>query len=230
MASAEGPRYAAGVAIDLLHDGPEDARARLVLAHGAGAPMASAFMREVAEALGQRGIRVTRFEFPYMQARRYGGKRGGPDKQPVLLATYLEVIEQLGLGGGRAPLFIGGKSMGGRMASMIADDAGVAGVVCLGYPFHPAGKPHQLRVAHLEGLKTPALFVQGTRDELGSREDVAGYRLSPSIRIVWIEEGDHSFERLKRSGLRTADAMREAIDAVAAFVLDDPQRLRESAL
>jgi predicted alpha/beta-hydrolase family hydrolase len=204
------------MAIDLLHDGPEDARARLVLAHGAGAPMSSPFMQQVAEGLGERGIRVTRFEFPYMQARRYGGTRGGPDQQPVLLATYREVIELLGPG---VPLFIGGKSMGGRMASMIADEAGVAGLVCLGYPFHPAGKPKQLRVAHLKDLRSNALFVQGTRDALGSREDVAGYTLSPSIRLKWIEEGDHSFERLKRSGLSTADAMHEAIDAVADFVL-----------
>jgi predicted alpha/beta-hydrolase family hydrolase len=202
--------------IDLLHDGPQDAAARLVLAHGAGAPMASSFMQAMAEALGARGIRVTRFEFPYMQARRYGGKRGGPDKQPVLLATYREVIGLLGAG---APLFIGGKSMGGRMASMIADEAGLRGLVCLGYPFHPAGKPAQLRVAHLKELKTPTLIVQGTRDALGSRQEVAGYELSESIRIEWIEGGDHSFERLKRSGRTHADAMAQAIDAITRFVL-----------
>jgi uncharacterized protein len=216
LASGERVGYAAVMAIDLLHDGPKDAAARLVLAHGAGAPMASSFMQTMAEALGDRGIRVTRFEFPYMQARRYSGKRGGPDKQPVLLATYREVIALLGPG---APLCIGGKSMGGRMASMIADEASVHGLVCLGYPFHPADKPTQLRVAHLKDLKTPALIVQGTRDELGSRQDVAGYQLSPSIRIEWIEDGDHSFERLKRSGRTNADAMAEAIDAVADFVL-----------
>src|SRR5688500_4107263 len=153
------------MAIDLLHDGPQDARARLVLAHGAGAPMSSPFMQQVAQALGELGIRVTRFEFPYMQARRHSGKRGGPDQQPVLLATYRAVIELLGPG---APLFIGAKSMGGRMASMIADEAGVAGLVCLGYPFHPAGKPKQLRVSHLKELQTKALVVQGTRDALGS--------------------------------------------------------------
>lgn len=221
LAETVHPGYSAGMAIDLLHDGPKDAAARLVLAHGAGAPMKSAFMEEMAVALGARGIAVTRFEFPYMQARRYGGKRGGPDPQAVLLATYREVIESLGPG---APLFIGGKSMGGRMASMIADEAGVRGLVCLGYPFHPAGKPKQLRVAHLKELRTKTLIVQGTRDELGSSEDVAGYALSPSIRVHWIEAGDHSFERLKRSGLSTADAMREAIDVVASFVLEGGAR------
>jgi predicted alpha/beta-hydrolase family hydrolase len=206
------------MAIDLLHDGPEGAAARLVLAHGAGAPMRSAFMQEMAEALGARGIRVTRFEFPYMQARRYGGKGGGPDPKPVLLGTYREVIALVG-GTAGAPLFIGGKSMGGRMASMIADDAGVRGVVCLGYPFHPAGKPQQTRVAHLKDLKTPALIVQGTRDALGSLDDVAAYTLSPSIQVAWIAGGDHSFAPLKRSGRTEAQAMQEAIELVASFVL-----------
>jgi len=207
------------MAIDLLHDGPDNAAARLVLAHGAGAPMASGFMQEMAEALGGRGIRVTRFEFPYMQARRYGGKRGGPDPQPVLLDTYRQVIATLGPG---APLFIGGKSMGGRMASMITDESNVSGLVCLGYPFHPAGKPKQTRVAHLKALKTKALFVQGTRDTLGSLEDVASYELSPSIRMAWIEGGDHSFAPLKRSGRTEAQALQEAIALVADFVLARP--------
>ena len=211
------------MAIDLLHDGPEDAAARLVLAHGAGAPMRSAFMQQMAEALGARGVRVTRFEFPYMQARRYGGRGGGPDPKPVLLDTYREVIALIG-GTASTPLFIGGKSMGGRMASMIADDVGVRGLVCLGYPFHPAGKPAQTRVAHLKDLKTPALIVQGTRDALGSFDDVAGYALSPSIRVAWIEGGDHSFAPLKRSGRTEAQAMQEAIDVVASFVLGGRER------
>ena len=178
-------------------------------------------MQEMAAALGGRGIRVSRFEFPYMQARRYGGRAGGPDPQPVLLATYREVLALLGPG---APLFIGGKSMGGRMASMIADDAGVRGLVCLGYPFHPAGKPQQTRVAHLKALRTKTLIVQGTRDALGSFDDVAGYELSPSIRVAWVEGGDHSFAPLKRSGRTEAEAMQEAIALVADFVLEHASR------
>ena len=134
----------------------------------------------------------------------------------MLLETFRQVIATLGAG---APLYIGGKSMGGRMASMIADEAGVAGLVCLGYPFHPAGKPTQTRVAHLAALETRALIVQGTRDALGSREDVATYPLAPAIRIAWVEGGDHSFVPLKRSGRTEAQAMQEAIDLVADFVL-----------
>jgi predicted alpha/beta-hydrolase family hydrolase len=207
------------MAIDLLHDGPQDAPARLLLAHGAGAPMSSAFMQHVAQALGERGVRVTRFEFPYMQARRYGGKRGGPDRQPVLLDSYREAIAALGDG---PALFIGGKSMGGRMASMIVDESPAAGLICLGYPFHPAGKPEQPRVAHLAALRTRTLIVQGTRDTLGDRKEVAGYTLSPSIRVAWIEGGDHSFAPLKRSGRTEAQAMQEAIDVVADFILAPP--------
>ena len=199
------------VALELLADGPEDAQARLLLAHGAGASMRSSFMQRVAECVAARGVRVVRFEFPYMRERN---KR--PDPPALLLATWREVIERMGGGPG---VYIGGKSMGGRIASMLADEVHARGLVCLGYPFHPAGKPEKTRVAHLRELHTPALFVQGTRDSLGSREDVAGYTLSSAIRIEWIEDGDHSLEPRKRSGHTAAQAMDAAIDAVARFVL-----------
>ncbi|HYN19586.1 MAG TPA: alpha/beta family hydrolase, partial [Thermoanaerobaculia bacterium] len=136
-------------------------------------------MNIVARGLAERGLRVARFEFPYMRARREAGKRGAPDREPVLRQTWLSVIAELG-GGGR--VVIGGKSMGGRIASMIADEAQVRGLVCLGYPFHPPGNPAKLRVSHLEPLRTPALIIQGTRDPFGTPEDVAGYSLSPAIR------------------------------------------------
>lgn len=201
----------------LLEDGPADATAHLVLAHGAGAPMDSPFMQQIAHALAARGLRVSRFEFPYMAARRNRGRSGPPDPQRVLLATYREVIEQVR---GRAQLFIGGKSMGGRMASMIADESAVAGLVCLGYPFHPPRKPERTRVAHLATLQTRALFVQGTRDELGSRDDVQGYTLAPSIRFEWIEDGDHSLAPRKRSGLSEAQALEQALAAIARFTAE----------
>lgn len=175
-----------------LTDGPENAHRVFLFAHGAGAPMDHAWMNTVAQGMGAQGIRVVRFEFPYMAARRGGGKKGGaPDRQPVLLDTWRRVIEEHG-GGGK--VCIGGKSMGGRMASMVADEMGVRGLVCFGYPFHPPGKPDQLRIAHLEHLRTPALILQGTRDPFGTREDVAAYPLSKSIRIEWIERGDHSLK------------------------------------
>jgi predicted alpha/beta-hydrolase family hydrolase len=200
---------------ELLFDGPSDAPFTIALAHGAGAPMDSPFMRRVAEGLASRGLRVARFEFPYMTRRRTEGKRGAPDREPVLRSRWLEVVERLG-GGDR--VVVGGKSMGGRIASMIADEAGARGLVCLGYPFHPPGQPAKLRTAHLAGLRTKALIVQGTRDAFGTREDVAGYALSPSIRVHWIEEGDHSFKPPAKSGRTEKQNVEEAIGAVAEFV------------
>jgi predicted alpha/beta-hydrolase family hydrolase len=201
-------------AVEMLWNGPEDG-ALVVLAHGAGAPMDSASMSSLATGLAAAGLRVARFEFPYMRARRETGARRGPDRQPVLLDTWRTVVEQLG-GGER--LVIGGKSMGSRMASMIADEVGARALVCFGYPFHPPGKLEKTRTAHLENLRTPTLIVQGTRDTFGTREEVAAYRLSPSIRITWLEDGDHSFKPRASSGRTEAQNLREAVEAAAEFV------------
>src|SRR5688572_24880573 len=200
---------------DLLFDGPADAPLTVALAHGAGAPMDSGFMNVVARGLAARGLRVARFEFPYMARRREGaGGRGAPDRTPVLEATWLEVIEALG--GGR-DLVIGGKSMGGRIASHVADRAGVRGLVCMGYPFHPPGQPQKLRTAHLAELRTPTLILQGTRDPFGGPEEVAGYTLSPAIRLLWLDGGDHSFAAPRGAASSTSDNLRAAIAAVAGF-------------
>jgi predicted alpha/beta-hydrolase family hydrolase len=199
----------------LMLEGPPEARRTVVLAHGAGAPMDSPFMNRVSAGLAARGVRVARFEFPYMARRRSEGRRGAPDREPVLRSRWTEIVERLG-GGGR--VVVGGKSMGGRIASMIADEVGARGLLCLGYPFHPPGDPSRLRTAHLADLHTPALLVQGTRDAFGTREDVAGYRLSPAIRIHWIDGGDHSFKPPARSGRTEKQNLDEAIAAAAEFV------------
>lgn len=199
---------------ELLRTGPADAEKVLVLAHGAGAPMDSPFMATMADGLAERGISVVRFEFPYMAARRHG-KGGPPDREPILRATWAAVIEKLGDG---RRLFIGGKSMGGRIASMMADELGARGLVCLGYPFHPPGQPEKLRVAHLATLLTPTLIVQGERDPFGTREDVASYVLSPAIELHFLADGDHSFEPRKRSGRTTEQAWAEAIERIATFL------------
>jgi hypothetical protein len=129
--------------------------------------------------LARHGLRVVRFEFPYMQKWRATGERRAPDPPRVLEAAWKEVIALLG----HEHLVIGGKSMGGRVASMVADDARVKGLVCLGYPFHPPGKPGKTRVAHLQRLQTPALILQGTRDPFGTSEDVETYALSRKPRL-----------------------------------------------
>jgi predicted alpha/beta-hydrolase family hydrolase len=126
-----------------------------------------------------------------------------PDRQPILLDCWRDVVRELG-GGER--LVIGGKSLGGRIASMVADELAVGGLLCLGYPFHPPGQPAKLRTAHLETLQTPALIIQGTRDPFGRKEDVATYTLSPAIRLEWIAGGDHSYRPRERENLETAIA------------------------
>jgi predicted alpha/beta-hydrolase family hydrolase len=198
----------------MIFDGPADGPA-VVLAHGAGAPMDSPFMSTVARGLAAGGARVARFELPYMRRRRETGTRGAPDREPVLREAWLAAIAALG-GGGRP--VIGGKSLGGRIASLVADEAGARGLVCLGYPFHPPGRPERLRTAHLRELRTPALIVQGTRDPFGTPEDVGGYDLSPRIRLHWLADGDHSFKPRASSGRTERQNLAEAVAAVLEFI------------
>jgi predicted alpha/beta-hydrolase family hydrolase len=132
---------------------------------------------------------------------------------PVLRDSWRAVIDRLG----RQRLVIGGKSMGGRIASMVADEAQVRGLVCLGYPFHPPGRPQQLRIEHLQGLMTPALICQGERDPFGRREEVAGYALSAAVRLHWLADGDHGFKPRKASGYREQDNWAEAAAAIVRF-------------
>jgi predicted alpha/beta-hydrolase family hydrolase len=203
-----------------LFDGPNDARITVLLAHGAGAPMDSASMTATAEALADQGIRVARFEFAYMASRRTDAGRKPPPKAERVMPEYLAAVDDLGPTNG--PLIIGGKSMGGRVASMVADplfDARrIAGLVCLGYPFHPPAKPDQLRTAHLEHLRTPALICQGTRDEFGTQPEVSGYALSPAIEMLWLEDGDHDLKPRKSiSGFSAADHLETIGKTVMAW-------------
>jgi uncharacterized protein len=201
--------------MDLIFDGPEDAPKTIALAHGAGAAMDTPFMTAFAEGLAAWGFRVARFEFPYMAGRRETGKKRGPDRPIVLLETWTAVIASLGDPG---RLIIGGKSMGGRIASMVADEAQVAGLLCLGYPFHPPGREPGARIAHLAGMRTPSLIIQGTRDTFGTPDEVAEYPLSPAIRVHWLEDGDHSFKPRQKSGRTESQNWTEGIETAAGFV------------
>ncbi|WP_054894772.1 MULTISPECIES: alpha/beta family hydrolase [unclassified Pseudomonas] len=189
----------------------------LILAHGAGAPMDSAFMDEIAQRLAGLGIGVIRFEFPYMAERRINGGKRPPNPQKVLLECWREVYGQV------RPLVtgtlaVGGKSMGGRMASLLADELEVDALVCLGYPFYAVGKPEKPRVEHLAELKTPTLIVQGERDALGNREAVEGYALSPAIEVNWLVAGDHDLKPLKASGFSHEQHLQAAAEKVAGFL------------
>jgi len=204
--------------LPLLWNGPADpgrARRTFVLTHGAGAPMDSPFLERMAVALSAVGVRVARFELPYMRTLRETGARKPPDREPVLRQAWRDAVAVVGNAG---ELAIGGKSLGGRMASLVADELGVRALVCLGYPFHPPGQPGKLRTAHLATLTTPTLIVQGTRDPFGTREEVAAYALSPAIRLHFLEDGDHSFVPRKSSGRTEAQNLAEAVEAVAFFL------------
>lgn len=198
--------------MQFVKDKAADPVATVLLAHGAGAPMRTDFMDAIAAALAANRLDVARFEFAYMAAR-HDGKRKPPPRADKLMDEYRAAVEALKA---PPPLIIGGKSMGGRVASMVADEltaAGrIAGLVCLGYPFHPPGKPDKLRTAHLEGLETPALICQGERDPFGTREEVATYALSPAIELCWLEDGDHDLRPRKASGF-THEAHLETVAA-----------------
>lgn len=199
---------------ELVINGPRTAPVSIVLAHGAGAGMDSEFLNTFATGLAQHGLRVARFEFPYMTERRKTGRQRPPDREPILRDTWLSVIESLET----EKLVIGGKSLGGRIASLIADEVAAAALLCLGYPFHSSGKPEQQRIEHLKTIRTPTLIVQGERDSLGQKDEVAGYELSASIRIHWLTDGDHSFNPRKASGRTQEENWREAIEAIVEFL------------
>lgn len=202
----------------LLWDRPAGKpHATLLFAHGAGAPMDSDFMTAMSTALVVHGIAVARFEFPYMARRRAGGGKRPPDRQPVLLAAFHDALRAMP---DSARCFIGGKSMGGRMASLLAaEGANVPGVVCFGYPFHPPGKLATTRTAHLPGLPVPMLVCQGVRDPFGTQEQVAGYLLGQNVSLHWVPDGDHDLKPRKASGLTHRENIAAAAAAARAFMV-----------
>lgn len=210
-----------GREISFVRDGKLSGRPLLLLAHGAGAPYTSPFMRETARGLDARGVAVVRFHFPYMEEAQRRGTRRPPDPKKRLLATWRAMLDRaLGMRN-HGPIVIGGKSMGGRMASMMlaAGDAPEAsGAVYLGYPLHPPGRPEKLRAAHLGDVPVPQLFVQGTKDALCDRAKLrAVLKKVEGARLVEVEGGDHSLARSRKEPMKDADAW---LDAVAAFVLE----------
>ena len=207
-----------------LKNGSSTPHATVVLAHGAGAPMDSPFMNAISEALAENGVSTWRFEFAYMAARR-DGQRKPPPRAERLMQPYRDILGEVE---SDAPVFIGGKSMGGRVASMIAEEAykdgQIAGLVCLGYPFHPPAKPDALRTAHLGSMTAPMLICQGTRDPFGTEDQVKGYTLSDAITLAWLEDGDHDLKPRKASGLSHEQNLEAAARAIAEWM-----RTRQSA-
>lgn len=205
-----------------LTNGSLDRSCHLILAHGAGAPMTSAFLDAVAAKLDRRGITVHRFEFPFMAARTAGGPKRPAPRAEILVPAYRDAIADCR---SRLPstarLLIGGKSLGGRVACLAATDAGlaeiVAGVVVLGFPLHPLHNPKATRAPALLGLAVPALIVQGTRDPFGGPEAFAALNLPRSVVIHSIAGGDHDLAPLKSTGRTSDEALSEAADAIGRF-------------
>ena len=187
-----------------------------IFAHGAGAGMEHEFMSAVAKGLAEKGIQVVRFNFPYMVKRAEDGKKRPPDRAPKLLEAYQSVIKEFA----DKPVVIGGKSMGGRMASLLAEESDVAAVACLGFPFHPPGKPEKYKGEHLASVTKPLLILQGERDTFGKKEEFAEFQLTDSINVTFLPDGDHSFKPRKRSGYTEEGNIQLAVERLATFIFE----------
>ncbi len=207
---------------DVAYQGPKRGADRAVLlAHGAGADMHAAALTTVADALAAAKIPSLRFNFPYKAA----GRRS-PDRPPVLEAAVREAAQELATRA-KVPvdrLVLGGRSMGGRIGSMVAAQDGALGVALLGYPLHPPGKADRLRVEHFPELTMPVLFVSGTRDAFGTPDELQRHakKITGRVTFHWIDTGDHGFKPLKSSGLTPAVALAGAAEAVVDFVASLP--------
>ncbi|MDF4258198.1 alpha/beta fold hydrolase [Vibrio parahaemolyticus] len=194
-------------------EGPENGPL-FVFAHGAGAGMEHDFMTAVAKGLVEQGIRVVRFNFPYMVKRSEDGKKRPPDRAPKLLEAYSEVIAHFA----SSPVVIGGKSMGGRMASLLAEHELVAGIACLGFPFHSPGKPEKFKGDHLASIDKPTLILQGERDTFGKREEFDEFVFSQQVKVSFLPDGDHSFKPRKSSGHTEAGNIALAVEQLSVFI------------
>ncbi|MGY3863317.1 alpha/beta fold hydrolase [Aeromonas lacus] len=203
---------------EVIREGAVDAPVRILLAHGAGAGMEHTFLAELSRLLAGPDIEVVRFNFPYMSKRALDGKRRPPDRQPVLLAHWREVVREFA----HPRLFLAGKSMGGRMAAEISDEIycemNAAGLLILGYPFHPPARPDRWRGEVLKQIKTPTLLLQGERDTFGSRVELADFPFSSAVSVHWLTDGDHGFKPRKSSGLCEQDNLQQAASRIRQFI------------
>lgn len=188
--------------------------ARVLLAHGAGAGSESEFMQLLAKMLAEQGLEPVLFDFPYMEKAKQLQKRRPPDRLPILLEA---MTEQVAKQANDLPLVLAGKSMGGRVATMLLDELGLPGIA-YGYPFHPLGKPEKLRVEHLQTMTQPLLIVQGERDGFGKPDEVAGYQLADNVEMSWLADGDHSFKPRKASDYSQVAHIEQAARISARFV------------
>jgi len=199
--------------------------AQIIFAHGAGANLHHEFMEQITCLFNRANINVIRFNFPFMDKRAETGKRYPPDRMPKLLACYQAVISEYVNKADKdtaLPLYLGGKSMGSRVAATLAGDVDIAGLIagvfCVGYPFHPAKKPEKLRLPPLQDTLTRVLVVQGERDTLGSQIEIADYELADLCQTVFLPDGDHSLKPRVKSGFTQQQHMQSAVDNFCTFI------------
>lgn len=202
---------------DYVIERPDNAQCRLVLAHGAGAGKNSDFMQHLSQLLVARNIEVVRFNFTYMQTIEHTGRRRPPEKADVMLTHFSELLNHLNTPSS-IPLWLGGKSMGGRMATMLVERTPAQGAVVFGYPFHPPGKPEKLRTEHLQQNGKPVHIFKGERDTFGTREETANFNLHSKVALHWLEDGDHSLQPRQKSGYTYPEHMQKVADATASIL------------
>ncbi|SFG11793.1 alpha/beta family hydrolase [Neptunomonas qingdaonensis] len=200
--------------MDLLIEG-EPLFGRVILAHGAGAGMQSDFMQMTSRYLSERGLEVIRFEFPYMKQRRIDGKKRPPDRADKLISAFKDTIEQFA---GDVPVYLAGKSMGGRIATMILQSSDAQACFVFGYPFHPVGKLLTTRTDHFSELSKPVYVFQGERDPMGCKDEVAQYSLPPAVQIRWLPDGNHDLKPLKVSGFTQQEHIYSALDEMLMLI------------
>lgn len=205
-------------------DEAENAKAVFVLAHGAGAGKDHAFMTQMSALLQERNITVIRFNFPYMLKMVVEGKRRPPDRFPILTEYYqklmTDVIHRID---STLPLFIGGKSMGSRVAATLLTEQqpdNLKGGICLGYPFHPQKKPENLRLLPLQNTLLPILICQGDRDLLGNEQEIANYSLSPMCHVSFLPDGDHDLKPRVKSGFNYEQHKISTANLIEEFILE----------
>jgi hypothetical protein len=189
--------------------------ATFVFGHGAGAGQNSEFMQLMAQGIANQNINVLRFNFAYMQLAEELGKRRPPERLDKLLTHFKVLLNEID---DSLPIFIGGKSMGGRIASMLLEESTAKGCICMGYPFHPPDKPEKLRTEHLLCISKPVLILQGERDTFGKREEIGNFNLSQQVQVSYLADGDHGFKPRKSSGHNLKENLHKAIEHSVAFI------------
>jgi len=200
-------------------EGNQSATRLLILAHGAGAGMRHEFMQMLAQNLAAKDLCVLRFNFSYMQAIEQTGKRRPPEPVSQLIMQYAAVLDKFS--NDYSQIFLAGKSMGGRVATLLAQQAlpgKVKGILVYGFPFHPPKKQQPFKGAHLSIVKLPHLILQGERDPMGNRESLKAVSLDDKVQLSWLPDGDHSFVPRKRSGVSFAQNMSTTTQASMDFI------------